>query len=86
MRAVFINLWRSKEGLVSAAACLSEEDALDDISSPAEGWAYVVTIIQGDGPLREEHLAEDAAVYAASATGEWLYWLNQAEAHGDKVA
>ncbi len=79
----YINLWL---GGMGASAHPSMDDALDDISSPAEGATYRGTLTEKDGVWIEMDLSAEAALYAARCTDEWLYWLNQGNAHSDKVA
>lgn len=69
---MWVNLYRSPEGFVSANAHLSEVDALDDISSPAEGWAYQSTIIKNGAHLSERDLSQEAADHARRATAEFF--------------
>ena len=85
MSEAYVNLWLTSMGL-EASAHPSMDDALDDISSPAEGATYRGTLTEKDGKWVEMDLSAQASIYAARCTAEWLYWLSRGNAFGDRVA
>jgi hypothetical protein len=67
----WVNVFRSPEGLLSSNAHPSHEDCLDDLSSPAAGWAYDCTLVRVGNMATVCNFKLEALAYLERVNREW---------------